>query len=260
MVSEVQLHLLKHRLTLILLAALFLVACQRQNEVQLTLIAQNATLEAEMEGVRQTATVDAERLQITVVFMNTLVGQAEQNRVQMQATLLTRGTPAAGIENVQPSLSTPFPTPGGSGAVNPPPTVVVTPDTTQQVAPTDMPSEPALINATMAPGVGNDDCAVGATSNFSISTPEIYIVATGQSIPAGTNIAARFSIAGQEILHDFTPDFEIDGACVWFFIDQTDLEFRAGTWSVQLELNGAPATQPIPFTITGEDAMAEDAG
>jgi hypothetical protein len=118
-------------------------------------------------------------------------------------------------------------------------------------------TQPALVNFQMAPVVGSDDCAVNPTSDFSTSDAEIYIVATGVNIPAGTNIAARFSVGGQEINHDFTPDFAIDGACIWFFIDQADVEFRAGTWSVELELNGAPASPPIPFTITGGEAMTE---
>jgi hypothetical protein len=109
----------------------------------------------------------------------------------------------------------------------------------------------------MAADVGNDDCALNPTNTFTTDTAEIYIVARGVNIPPGTNIAARFSISGQEIRHDFTPDFTIENNCVWFFIDQNDLPFTAGTWSVQLELNNSPVSAPIPFTI---NAMSEDAG
>jgi hypothetical protein len=246
--------LLNYRMILILLAALVLAACQRQNEIQLTLIAQNATLQSEIEAVRQTATVDAERLQITVAYAGTLVGRAEEQRAQLQATLVARGADPASLGNVQVPLNTPFPMPGGT----PDPANAAVPTIAGDVVVTpEAPAQPALTNVVMASGVGSDDCALNPTNNFVSSIGEIYVVATGENITAGTNIAARFSVAGTEIRHDFTPDFDIDGACIWFFIDEADLEFRPGTWSVTLELNGVSATSPIPFTITGDEAAVE---
>jgi hypothetical protein len=240
--------------SLVLLAAAMLAGCQRQNEIQLTLVAQNATLQSEIDAVRQTATVDAERLQITVDYMATRVGQAEQSRVELQATLNARGIDSSGIANAAP-LATPFPLPGvpNNNETNP-----VTPIPEQAVVPAES-TQPALVDYVIAPGVGNNDCAINPRNTFTTSDAEIYVVATGVNIPAGTNIAARFAVAGQEVRHDFTPNFDIDGACVWFYIDQSDLEFRAGTWSVQLELNGTPASPPLPCTITGQDTMAEEA-
>ena len=234
--------MLNFRHLLILSLLPLFAACQRQNEVELTLVAQKISLETQIAGVRETATIDAERLQITVEYMGTLAGRAEEQRLQLQATLNARDSaPAGNTGNTQP-LVTPLPAPDGSTENAAP--------TPEAVPPTEIPGLPALQNPVIAPGVGNDDCAINTTANFTTATTEIYVVATAVSLPAGTNIAARFSVAGQEIRHDFTPDFDIDGSCIWFFIDQTDLEFRAGTWSVQLELNGEPASQPIPFTIS----------
>ncbi len=242
----------KYQRRILLLVFFLLAACQRQNEIQLTLIAQNATLQSEIVAVRETASVEAERLQITVDYVNTLVGRAEGDRVQMQATLVSRGTDPASITNIAPQFNTPFPVPGATVAdvpVTPLPEVALA---TQEV------TGPALVNYMMAPGVGSDDCALNPSTSFTTDTAEIYIVATGMNITSGTNIAARFSIGGQEIRHDFTPDFDINGACIWFFIDQNDLAFQAGTWSVTLELNGTAVSPPIPFTITGgEEAPVE---
>lgn len=240
--------LMKYRPFILLLVLLLLSACQRQNEIQLTLIAQNATLQSEIGAVRETATVEAERLQITVDYMNTLVSRVEGDRVQMQATLVSRGTDPASIANIAPQFNTPFPVPG-TPAGNAP---VVSPSPVD-AAVTQEVTTPALVNYMMSPGVGNDDCALNPTSSFTTNTAEIYVVATGMNIPAGTNIAARFSVGGQEIRHDFTPDFDINGNCIWFFIDQSDLTFQPGTWSVVLELNSTAVTPPIPFSITGED-------
>ena len=243
--------MVKYRPVILLLVLCILSACQRQNEIQLTLIAQNATLQSEIVAVRETASVEAERLQITVDYVNTLVGRAEGDRIQMQATLVSRGTDPASIANIAPQFNTPFPVPGtpaGNVPATPVPEAALA---TQEV------TGPTLVNYTMAPGVGSDDCALNPTSSFTTDTAEIYVVATGMNITAGTNIAARFSVGGQEIRHDFTPDFDINGACIWFFIDQNDLTFQAGTWSVLLELNSTAVTPPIPFTITGEEAMTD---
>jgi hypothetical protein len=239
---------LKLSILTIVLASMLIVGCQRQNEVELTLVAQKISLETQIGAIRETATVDAERLQITVEYMGTLVGRAEEQRSQLQATLVARGSDPSSIGADAAAFTTPFPTPD-NGVVNNVPGAVETPLVpTVELSP--QAAVPGLQNITMAPGVGSDDCALNPTSSFTLDTAEIYVVATGVSITAGTNVAARFAIAGQEIRHDFTPDFDIDGNCIWFFIDQDDLPFVAGTWSVQLELNGASASSPIPFTIT----------
>jgi hypothetical protein len=234
------------RLGILVVTGLLLIGCQRQSEVELTLVAQNLALETQIVAVRETATVDAERLQITMEYMGTLVGRAEEQRALLQATLVARGTSPANLENVDPALVTPLATPDPGAANNALPLVTVAPEGT----PTEIPDVPTLVDVVMAAGVGSNDCAVNPTNEFTTATAEIYIVATAVNIAPGTNIAARFSVAGQEIRHDFTPDFEIDGNCVWFFIDQTDATFTAGTWSVQLELDGTPVTSPIAFTIT----------
>jgi hypothetical protein len=214
---------------------LVLAGCQRQNEVELTLVAQNISLETQIAEVRQTATVDAERLQITLEYMGTLVGRAEGQQALIQATQVARVTQGS------LPLATPFMTVDAAS--------LTTPQDQALITPTPNSGQPGLTDVVMAPGVGSNDCALNPTSAFSTSTEEIYVVATGVNIPAGTNIAARFSIAGQEIRHEFTPDFAIDGNCLWFFIDQNDLIFTAGTWSVTLELNNVAVTSPIAFTI-----------
>ena len=239
---------MKLTLLKILLISIVIVGCQRQNEVELTLVAQKISLETQIAAVRSTATVDAERLQITVEYMGTLVGRAEAQQSQLQATLVARGSDPSGIGADASQFNTPFPTPD-NGAINNNPAATQVP-LAATLEPTLIPDVPTLQDIVMSPGVGNDDCASNPTDTFTIGTPEIYVVATGINITAGTNVAARFAIAGQEIRHDFTPDFDINGNCIWFFIDENDLPFVAGAWSVQLELNGTSASGLIPFTIT----------
>lgn len=235
-----------------LLAALA-AACTPQNEIELTLVAQNVSLNTQIAAVRQTATVDADRLQVTVEYMNTLVAQAQEQRSQLQATLIARGADLAAVgANITPAALTPLPVAGADGA-NAAPTaapgdVPVTPPGAN-VTPTS--AAPTLANIVTAANVGADDCAAGVSSTFSASSSRIYIVATAYNIQPGTAIVSRWFQNGQQVVsHDFTPDFEINDACIWFFIDQTDVPFTPGAWTVDLEVNGAVVGPSTQFTIT----------
>lgn len=242
-----------------MMAPLLLVvsACARQNEIELTLAAQNATLREQMTDVFGTATIEADRLQVTLEYMGTRVRQAELQNEQLRATLVARGTDPAAIGNLDPNAVTLIPTSGTGnfppGGITPAPdaqqaqgqsnpTVVVTPGTSNQ---------PTLSNIVMASGVGSDDCAVNTTSTFSSTDPEIYVVATAINIQPGMQIASRWRVGGNEIVHDFTPNFAINGNCIWFFIDQADTPFTPGNWNVQLEINGTPVGSPVQFSISG---------
>lgn len=241
-------------LALGLLAAL-VAACIPQNEVELTLVAQNVSLNTQIAAVRQTATIEADRLQVTVEYMNTLVAQAQEQRSQLQATLIARGAdPAAIGVNITPLAPQPSPLPPAdavSAVVVPPPApgdVPVTPFGGAGAPVTN--TAPALANIVMATGVGQDDCAVGVTSVFSTTSERIYVVATAYNIQPGTLILSRWFQEGRQVVtHDFTPDFPINDACIWFFIDQTDVPFTPGNWAVDLEINGAVVGPSTRFTI-----------
>ena len=244
-------------LTLGLLAALA-AACTPQNEIELTLVAQNVALNTQIAAVRQTATVDADRLQVTVEYMNTLVAQAQEQRSQLQATLIARGAdPAAVGVNITPLAlqTTPLPAAEAASApgavVVPPPApgdVPVTPFSAENAPVTS--AAPTLANIVTATGVGQDDCAVGVTSVFSASSERIYVVATAYNIQPGTLILSRWFQEGRQVVtHDFTPNFQINDACIWFFIDQTDAPFTPGNWAVDLEINGAVVGPSTRFSV-----------
>ncbi|RMG83880.1 MAG: hypothetical protein D6712_12385, partial [Chloroflexi bacterium] len=60
----------------------------------------------------------------------------------------------------------------------------------------------------------------------------------------------RWQYQGEEVVRfDFVPDFNIDGACIWFFIEPADAPFNPGTWSVVLDINDSPAIPPLTFVI-----------
>ncbi len=222
------------------------IACQRQNSVELTLVARGLNLETQISALRETATIGAERLQITVEYMATRAAVARRQRQELEHTLVARGSPAPGSSTVP--TGTPFPLPGTTL-----PTALAAPSASLTPL---APGQAALTNVIMAAYVRNDDCASEPVYEFATNSDRIYIVATAHNVRAGTLLAARFVISGREVLHEWRPGSSIDGNCIWFFVDQSDLPFAAGTWNARLELNETPASGAITFSIRDADGQA----
>jgi hypothetical protein len=105
--------------------------------------------------------------------------------------------------------------------------------------------------------VSDNDCAAGIQSQFDSTADRIYVVATAVNIRAGMRLESIWTQGGVEVVrHDFTPEFEINGNCIWFFVDQTDFVFTPGSYAVQLTIDGAASGPPLSFTISG-NAMPE---
>lgn len=217
-----------------------------------TLVADHAIASTQIVDLRQSATVNAARMQTTIDFMGTRIRSREENRELMLATLIARGTDAGFLVQSQgnaefvPPTATPRPTDALLAAAEDAPTPIggsgIIPDTADTGA--------ALTDIVTAPGVLPDDCAQSPTSQFTTNTAEIYVVARAQNISSGTTLTSRWLQEGTEVAtFDFTPDFEIDDACIWFFIDQSDVTFISGTWSVALDINGAQVGM-VDFDIT----------
>ncbi len=224
-----------------LLTLVMLSACQRQNNVELTLVARSLNLETQIVALRASATTSAERLQVTVEYMATRAEVARRQRQELEATLVARGSPAPGEPGVP--TGTPFPLPGTTF----PPSDARSAAAAAPVAQ----NRPLLTDVVMAASVGADDCAAELRNEFTPASGRIYVVATAWNIRAGTRLGARFIITGQEVYFEFRPDSDIRGHCIWFFVDQSDLPFLAGTGSVRLEVDGQPASDAIPFIIRG---------
>ncbi|MEM6284042.1 MAG: hypothetical protein AAF787_17755 [Chloroflexota bacterium] len=239
-----------------------------------TLQAQNNEMSTQIFDLRQTATVEIDRMMITVEHAQTEVGSVQLQRDAMRATSLARGTDPAFFEASIPGGSN-LPagiTPEAIIPVDPNAPVVAPPITPAgaPIQPAAQPTQPApqpaipldgprLLSPTLTTGVGNDDCATVSLTTFDAATPEIYIVATAMEFPTNTTVTTTWTRDGQVMeSYDFTYDFEIDGACIWSFIDQTEFTFTPGQWAVQLTLSTGGGVGPLNFTVTGgEDAMIE---
>lgn len=228
------------------------------NDEERTIRDNHAIASTQIESLRTTATVQTARIAITIDYLGTEVSLRTTQSQFLQATLVERGTPEALVEEFKRSaLANIIPMnaqPQGENANNAPaptspPVTLLAP-----IAPppaTDIPANaPRLENVVTSTGVGADDCANNVTNTFTTNTPEIYVVAVAVNVPRHTAIASRWFLRNQQVLRfEFTPNFDIARACIWFYIDQNDIRFEAGAWSVVLDFNNTPAIAPVTFTM-----------
>ena len=241
-----------------------------------TLQAQNYTLSTQITDLRATATVETDRMMITVEHAATEVRAVSLQRDALRATMIARGTDPGFLDVTEPDglpdgisadqlLGNNGTAPVAAPPVTPPGGNTTGIDTSQgqQIIPTITPAPQSgarLTNPTLASGVGSDDCAIDNVNSFQDTAPAIYVVATAVDFPANTTITARWSFGGNVMgSYDIPFDFAIENACVWAFIDQTDFDFSPGTWTVELLINGQPAVGSLTFTILGAGNTTEDA-
>src|SRR5262249_590837 len=156
------------------------------------LVATQLALNTQIVAIRNTATVQADRLQVTVEYMETQVRSAEIQNDQLRATLVARGVDPNALTNIDPSSLTPPP----PNNVNRIPQPEITGEALPPITSTPG-GAPALTNIVTSENVGNDDCAVGVSSTFSASAQQIYVVATALNIQPGTTIVSRWQVGGQ---------------------------------------------------------------
>jgi hypothetical protein len=242
---------------LLLALVLSIAGCNNGGDIQLTLVSENLALSTQIADIRSTATYAADKLNMTAEYLQTAVTQVAIDNQLLSITLAASGVNAA---NVTPGAFVPTPLPTGDNVQtvngNTPLTTEDVNSGVPQATSLDTPAAgtgtPSLYNVVLAEGVGSNDCALAAVSSFPSTTQQIYVVATAANIASGTKLSSHWYSAGTEVVfHDFTPDFNIEQNCIWFYIDQTDTPFTPGTWSVQLDINDQPAGSPVSFTITG---------
>lgn len=247
------------RLLLLIAAGLALTACMTDPSAEQTAQVVGGTLDVELAAARASATFEADRRMITQSAAEGRATQIARQRGQIVGTLVELGYPAPDLSLITPATPNPdaaqplfTPTvdvrdaPAG-GITRLPPTIDpnITPTPTAApvtAAPTLDPNGPRLEGIVTAAGVGDDDCAAGTTSEFSPTSTEIYVVATGFNIAAGTTIQSNW-LRGDAPLtsFEFAPGSAVNGACIWFFANQSDFAFETGTYRIDLLIGGALA-------------------
>jgi hypothetical protein len=236
---------------------------------------QNEQAETQIAAVRATATVNADRLLITLENAQTAVGNIDLQSTRIASTLIASGmafvnasdiTPVleatqpaqAGNPNV-PVIANPLLTPNapvvtGSGSAQGDSQLFPATATTNAPAPTQPATNPnaPLSQITLTREVGADDCPVGSTTSFSSGDSEIYVTAVANTLATNT-ITASFALNGQEVQsYSWSPGFDIQGNCIWFLMPASEVTFTPGSWTVSFDVDGTPVGAPIPFSISSD--------
>jgi hypothetical protein len=239
-----------------------------------TLAADHAATATQIVNVRQSATALADRLAMTVEHAQTSVRAADAQSTRIAATLLATGILFIDTRNITPLFPTPVPSQVEANSSNPPPVFAITPVTSgegaqgnstlqSQPSPTPIveatvdPDAPRLSDIVLTEAVGADDCPTSTTTVFPTNAQGVYVSAVAHNLTTTIIVTSRWLREGtQVVFYDWSPDFEIEEGCIWFYMPASDVDFSAGNWSVQLELDGTPVGQPVTFTVTGtSDAM-----
>lgn len=231
-----------------------------------------------MVALRSTVTVQAARARTTVDASLTEVSLAATRSQFLKATLVSYGTPQSYLESFQRQFMdrelyslfltpTPASAPTISNNIIPPVQVTQPPSSAARSAsnaatlaalnratpsptPTIASNQPYVTDVVTAQGVGDDDCAVGISSEFTNTAPAVYVVARAYNVTSGTRFASRWLLRNEEVVyHDFTSEFEFNDECIWFFIDEADTTLFVGAWSVVLEVNGVVQGAPTQFQV-----------
>jgi hypothetical protein len=238
----------------------------------------NAT---ELAALYASATSETDRMMGTMEAVQTSVRAVEQQSTRISSTLIAQGTAIIDVSLITPIAPTalafsasgsgapaqldqsvqPIVTPGGIAQGN---VALSTPTITPQgfieqavqaAQPTSLPVDPnapQLTNITLTSAVGSDDCPIGSSTTFTTASTDIYVTAVAQNVTPNNTLASRWLMDGTEmVVYTWTPTFNINGACIWFHMPASAVQYVAGNWSVELTIDGVISGSPIAFTITG---------
>ncbi|TVR24271.1 MAG: hypothetical protein EA396_01890 [Anaerolineaceae bacterium] len=263
-----------------LLMMMALAACDNVATGQQTLVAFEEGMETRRANLNATGTAEIESVLLTLDVSQTRLARARSQGGLLAATLSERGIENQVIATATPvefrveaadpfgdlmrqreatqsaPLAAPPATPDPAAA---PTDVQVTPFATETLEPASQPTPPPttppsfpdnLRDVVLASSLADNDCAAQTVTAFDTTAPRLYVVARAFDITPGTRISSVW-LRGDEVLasFDFTPDFTIDNACIWFFADPSDFDFTPGDYTVQLQIDGELAAPPVDFPI-----------
>lgn len=254
------------RVWFLTLCLFLLAACGGDAGLEATRISEHATLSNDAAFQRETATYAADRVRVTVEFLETRVRSEEDRRLYILRTLEGLGIDTFSAGLITPEITAVSPQELESQAMNfgvvggitrsaptpqapfQPPTATIDPILAQ---PTTDPNAPHLSNVSISSGVGTNDCATQPASQFVPNTQELYAVGTANNFAAGTSITFTWLFNGQVIYTDsFSWQHAIHDVCIWYYVTPEDFPFTPGTYTVRIESDGQPLAAPLTYTIT----------
>ncbi|MBW4438814.1 MAG: hypothetical protein KME04_16880 [Pleurocapsa minor GSE-CHR-MK-17-07R] len=243
---------------------------------QQTLSAERDLRGTEVAIARLTATPINDRLNVTLEGALTALARSHGQTTRIAATLQALGTPfvdsrfvtpaaldndasvagqtglaSSGQTNIQqPVIPVVEPTIIGQGAAQGNASDLVPPTPTPFVEGATLePSTVGLSDVVTAQAVGADDCALSPISEFPATTEGVYVVARAQNLSPANLLTARFLLNGvEQVFYTWSPSFNIAQGCIWFYMPAADVTALAGTWTAQIDIDGAAGVQ-VPFTV-----------
>lgn len=233
--------------TLFLLTSLLVGGCAAFEDPsqRATQNAENTALAETVSSVdQQQETLSALRATAdSAVLLESQITQVAAERNALQATLTVIGSSGG---------------PAPAQATNPNPGPASTPSTLDGGAPagpgpSSTPSNagPQYTNSQMASALTDDFCAANNQANFEMGAETIYFVTVAQNISQGTRYSLRISEEGQIRNLDtnfWTSDDNYERTCIYYGIDENNIPFEPGTYTVELLVNDQTVAQAT-FTI-----------
>ncbi len=249
----------------LLLSSLALLSACAVGEPQSSAATLRARAQSELDSLRATATVRRARMQTTLDYVGTRVGQADaaanflfNNFSELGTATDFIATSISQIEAGPNGATAPAPTqaaqPEALSLVTPiappSPVPIASPTSDASPAPGATDSGPRLENIVLASGVDSSGCASNREPRFTPASSEIYVVLKAYNIPPGAVFSASWRHpSGESKQFDYQPNYVNNGDCIWFYIDQTDLSFTVGAWSVEIRVDGNALAPPLEFQI-----------
>jgi hypothetical protein len=221
------------------------------------------TFVANITSARLTATAEADRLVVTQEGLQTAVRDVELLNTRTAVTLIALGTPFIDVSIITPAAPVTLPpavraesapvviTPGGAAQGSGGETSAVsTPIASISAQAVVDPNAPYLNGIVTSEQVGSDNCAVAPTNSFASTSRGIYVIATAYNLSSQNVVTYRWQRDSIEVHVDtWSPSGLTNARCIWYYLTPAEAELAAGSWAVEILIDGAPTAAPITFTI-----------
>ncbi|MBI5959624.1 MAG: hypothetical protein HY866_12860 [Chloroflexi bacterium] len=168
------------------------------------------------------------------------LGQAQGTALAANSTLTVMQLSGGGINSFQPT-QIPAAPPGDQspGFPTTDPILAPTPSTGGF-------SQTRFTQTVTATDIDQQDCPIGSATTFDATTPTIYVNTQINYLPAGSTFGARWTVNGTLFFDDvecWIPDKDWYNICAYCSIVPDGTAFDAGTWTVELLLDGQVLAQ-----------------
>jgi len=226
-------------------------AAFQQVDMPATYEAANIAYATEAAQLQRTGTQERILAQATHQAEITAVAAVNAVNQQLAATLALRITPTVDLlrEDRPDDMGLTVDRPDGSGGNT-------SAGTSGRSAPPAA-NVPFRLTGTSSSVRADDGCVQNPVTTFPLDVGQIYVTFVASELTAGTALRADWYFEDQIVnTAAWTPGEDYAEICVWFFIEQGDVIFAPGNWSVRVFANDTQIGGTQTFTF--RDNMMSD--